>query len=659
MILFFTALAILLGSGLASLLAGRSRAGNVVGPAGIVLACLVGLCFAASRLAEGGVVTTRVAWDLPLGRVGFAVDGLSAFFMAPTFLLGALTVISGRGALAHRGGAKSLGAHWFFFALMIAAQVTVLAASNGVLFLGAWEVMSVAPFILISFNDDQPEVRAAAWTYLLAAHFGLVFISGAVLLLAGNAGSFSFAALAGAAPSGRIAGAAFLLGLAGFGIKAGLVPLHVWLPEAHPVAPSHVSAYLSGSLIKAGIYGLVRLLSFSGQPQPWQAYLLVGLGLGTALLGIIQAMGKRHLKRLLAYSSVENIGLITLGLGLYWLGRVNGRADLAVLGLAGALLHVWAHCLAKGSLFLAAGAVLHSTGTVVMNRLGGLLKSMPVTGAAFGLCAAAICGLPPLACFASEILLYFAAGRMGLVLGGTGALAAWLALAGMALTGGLAGIVFSKAFGGTFLGEPRSGDAQQAHDPSPAGWAPFAALALGSLALGLAAPLAAGPLSLATSAGGGQETAAGLEQARAILVMVSLAGWALLGLCVLLGLTRLWLLRGKPRGEAATWDCGYGVPTARMQYTPSSFSEPLTHLLGGLTGASSRLEMPKAYFPARASYAEATPDVVRERGLTPFFLAVNWLAEHLKWLQHGNLNLYILYIALTLTALLGYNLLTP
>ncbi|GAB6039055.1 proton-conducting transporter membrane subunit [Fundidesulfovibrio butyratiphilus] len=661
MSLYFAALGVILASGLLALLAGRSPTANIVGPLGVAAGCAMGLIFACEQLIGGGVWSLTMAWHLPLGRFGLCFDGLTNFFLVPTFLLGGLCAVYGRSSLSFFEGKKNLGAHWFFYSLMVAGQALVYAASDGVLFLAAWEIMSVAPFFLISFNDIDSEVRSAAWTYLVAAHAGLAFLLGFMLLTSAQVGgSFAFTSMVGSL-KGTTAVAAFLLALAGFGVKAGIAPLHVWLPEAHPAAPSHVSAYLSGSIIKAGIYGLMRSMTFLAQPEPWQAYLLVTLGLLTALLGIVQAMGKHHLKRLLAYSSVENVGLITMGLGLYLLGRSTGHLDLAALALGGALLHVLAHALMKGSLFLSAGAVLHGAGTVMMNRLGGLMKVMPVTGRIFALGAAAICGLPPLAGFVGELLLYLAAGRLGLALSGPGALTAWTALAGLALVGGIAAIVFVKALGATFLGEPRSEATSHAHDPHRGETIPMVLLGLGVAAFGLSGPwmlsLAAPAMAAAASGSAAAQVLAALGSAMSALWALSMANVALLVLAGLLVVFRFGLLRARPVGSTGTWDCGYSAPTARMQYTASSFSDPMTHLLGGFSGSSSRLDPPVGYFPAKASYAELAPDLVKERGFGPFFSMVDWVAGHLKWLQHGNLNLYILSIMVTLMALLAYNFL--
>ena len=274
---------------------------------------------------------------------------------------------------------RNLGGAWFFYCLFVAGMILVLLARTTVLFLVAWEVMSVAAFALVTFEHEKEEVRRAGWIYLIAAHIGVAALLAAFLLLGSQAGSLDFAAfehLDTLTPSS--ANLVFVLALIGFGTKAGLVPLHVWLPEAHPAAPSHVSALMSGVMIKMGIYGLLRFASFLGEPAAWWGVCLAVLGLFSGLVGISLAVSQRDFKRALAYSSIENIGLIVFSLGLGLWGMSEHQTSIAVLGLTAALLHVWNHSAMKGLLFLAAGSVLHGTGTKDFERLGGLMTAAPV-----------------------------------------------------------------------------------------------------------------------------------------------------------------------------------------------------------------------------------------------------------------------------------------
>ena len=440
-------------------------------------------------LVSGQSQSLRLAWPLPLGSANMEIDPLSAVFAAAIALVTMLAAVYGSEYLQTHAGRKNLGVSWFFFNLLTASMLLVVVARNGVLFLMSWELMSLASFFLVTLEDEKESVRRAGWIYLVAMHLGTAFLLALFLLLGKNAGSLDFERLsAAAAPSGVL----FLLAVIGFGTKAGFIPMHVWLPEAHPAAPSHVSAVMSGVMIKTGIYGLLRMLTLLGPPPAWWGWTLVAIGVVSGVLGVLYALSQHDLKRLLAYHSVENIGIIALGLGVGVLGISYGNPAMAALGFTGGLLHVVNHAVFKSLLFLGAGSVLHATGTGELDRLGGLLKRMPVTGATFLIGAAAISGLPPLNGFVSEFLIYL--GAVAGLGGQAGAAPAWplmsvLVVGGLALIGGLAAACFTKAFGIVFLGEPRSDEAAHAHEAGAAMRWPMVVLAGLCVLIGLAAPL--------------------------------------------------------------------------------------------------------------------------------------------------------------------------
>jgi NADH:ubiquinone oxidoreductase subunit 5 (subunit L)/multisubunit Na+/H+ antiporter MnhA subunit len=356
---------------------------------------------------------------------------------------------------------------------------------------------------------------------------------------------------------------------------------------------------------------------------------------------------------LLAYSSVENIGIIALGLGVGLLGMSTHSPVLATLGFAGALLHVVNHALFKGLLFLGAGAVLHATGTRDIEHLGGLLKKMPVTAVTFLIGAIAISGLPPLNGFVSEFLIYLGAFKGGVTANAGAAVPLLAVIAGLALIGGLATACFTKAFSVVFLGEPRSEHAAHAHEPGPAMRWPMLLLAAGCVAIGLLSPLALGVLAPVVSV---LTPGDALWEATRPLTIISGAGIVVLALIAGVALIRRQLLAGRQVGETGTWDCGYAAPTARMQYTGSSFAQPLTELFRPLLGTRRKFTPPSGYFPGPATLATDTPDVSRERAYRPAFLVVEDAMSRLRWLQHGNVQLYVLYIALTLLVLLVWKL---
>ena len=316
------------------------------------LACAVALPFAVRILVEGSQQSESFAWDSVHGRFVIGIDALSAFFLLPVLMLSCLAACYGFDYMRSHHRQRNLGGAWFFYCLFVAGMILVLLARSTILFLIAWEVMSLAAFALVTFEHEKGEVRRAGWIYLVAAHLGVAALLAAFLLLGARAGSLDFAAfehLETLTPSS--ANVVFVLALVGFGTKAGLVPLHVWLPEAHPAAPSHVSALMSGVMIKLGIYGLLRFASFLGEPTAWWGVCLAVLGLFSGLVGISLAVSQRDLKRALAYSSIENVGLIVVALGLGLWGMSQHRMSLAVLGLTAALLHVWNHSAMKGLLF--------------------------------------------------------------------------------------------------------------------------------------------------------------------------------------------------------------------------------------------------------------------------------------------------------------------
>jgi formate hydrogenlyase subunit 3/multisubunit Na+/H+ antiporter MnhD subunit len=449
----------------------------------------------------------------------------------------------------------------------------------------------------------------------------------------------------------------FLLAIVGFGTKAGFMPFHVWLPEAHPAAPSHVSALMSGVMIKTGIYGLLRSLTFLGAPPLWWGWLLIGIGLTSGVLGVLFALAQHDLKRLLAYHSVENIGIIALGIGVGLLGVNTGSPALIVLGFGGGLLHVLNHALFKGLLFFGAGAVLQGTGTHEIDHLGGLLKRMPWTAATFLIGAVAISGLPPLNGFVSEFLIFLGAFQGGAMLGAAGAVPLLALIAGLALIGGLAAACFTKAFGIVFLGEPRT---EHVLHTQEAGWAmrlPMLLLAAGCALIGLFAPFVVGALQAVLENTTGLRHEVVRDNLAAVagpLALVVIGTVAFLLVLVVLVLLRRSLLAGRRVEEGVTWGCGYAQPTARMQYTASSFVQPVTTLFRWLLGTHRQVQRPEGIMPANASLTTETPDLCHANLYRPGFLKVNWGLSKLRRLQQGEVQLYVLYIAVTLIVLLAW-----
>ncbi|HRT05037.1 MAG TPA: proton-conducting transporter membrane subunit [Kiritimatiellia bacterium] len=647
------ALVLLLGSGVGALLLGRraSRAANALGVGGAVMASAAGLAAALAALGLRFEKTATLPWSFPYGSFALGLDPLSAFFLIPTFLLCGLAAIYAVGYFRPWNG-RNPGRFWLFYNALVASMALVLLARNGVLFLVAWEAMALTSFFLVIHDDAAAGVREAGWTYLVASHVGMAFLLALFFLLGRAGGSQDFAAFA--APAGS-AGGLFLLALVGFGTKAGLVPFHVWLPEAHPAAPSPVSAVMSGVMIKTGIYGILRTLALVGSVPAWCAWLVLGLGVASGVYGVLFALAQRDLKRLLAYSSVENVGIVAIGVGLGLLGVCYGLPAVAALGFAGGMLHVLNHAAFKGLLFLGAGAVVHATGTRDVERLGGLLKRLPWTGAAFLAGAIAICGLPPFNGFAGEFLIYLGSFRALLASGGAG-LGGVAAVVALALIGGLAIACFARAFGIVFLGEPRTAEAERGHETCATMRGPMVALAAICLALGLGAGAAVRMMEPAVAMLVGSAGAPAGAVSISWLFPVSGAAFALLvGGGALAGLRR-WLLAGRPVRETVTWDCGYAAPTARMQYTAAGFAQPLTHGAEVLLRPQVESRLPEGIFPLAAAFRSETEDAARKRLFDPLFrVTANWLGR-LRWLQQGRVHRYVLYVVATLVALLGWAL---
>lgn len=657
MTLLLAALAVWLGGGGLALCYGRRQVAALVGASATVIgAGLAGLAALSCLAFRQEEFLTR-PWPLPLGRLALGLDGLSAFFALLIAVVVAMAAIYGVPYLRGDAGRRPLGVHWCCFNLLAAGMLTVVLARDGLLFLLAWEVMSLAAFCLVMYEGEREEVGLAGWIFLVAAHVGAALLAVLFLLLAGPGESLAFADFA--RPTPAVANACFLLALLGFGSKAGLMPMHVWLPEAHPAAPSHVSAVMSGVMIKTGIYGLLRILTFLGPPPWWWGWTLIVLGATSGVLGVLLALAQHDLKRLLAYSSIENVGIIAMGLGLGLMGLAAHQPTVAVLGLLGALLHTWNHALFKSLLFLGAGAVLRATGLRDLERMGGLLQRMKLTGGVFLVGSAAVVGLPPLNGFVGEFLLGLGA-LVGLAdpAAPLVVLPGLVVILGLALIGGLALAAFVRAAGIVWLGEPRDEACRHAHEVGFWMRLPMVALAGLCLLSGLAGAVVVRGASPAVALlVPGVEVAWFAERAALTLWWVSLGGVILLALAGLVLLLRRSLLAGRVVTVASTWDCGYAAPSARMQYTAASFAAPILELFRALFRNRPGTQLPAGLFPGPARLVPpGDEDPCTERLLRPFCGLVVALANRGRWLQSGSNQRYVLYVALTILLLLIWKL---
>jgi hydrogenase-4 component B len=651
MIFFLVGISMMASSGLPGLfMNNKGRRGQTLAEILALLGTLSTCIGLLPAVNTADTTVLRAPWTIPGGELLLRIDAISLVFLLPFLLVFAMTVIFGQDYWPQAQHPENSRKLRLFHGLIAAAIALIFTAQNGILFLFAWEVMALASFFLITTEDDRPEARRAGFIYLVATHTGTLALFALFALLALSCGSFSLPA-AGTLPAGAITTAIFLLALFAFGLKAGIMPLHIWLPGAHAAAPSHISALLSGIMIKTGIYGLVRVTSLFATIPLWWGWILIVLGVLTGIFGVAYALAQHDLKRLLAYHSVENIGIITLGLGLALLGRSAGLPELAALGLAGALLHVINHALFKALLFLSAGTVIHATGTRDIERMGGLLRSQPWTAALFLGGAVAICGLPPFNGFISEWLIYQGSFR-ALIDGRLSLSLAILVAPVLALIGGLALACFVKVFGIVFLGAPRSPAAAAAHDATRSMRGAMLVLLAACLGIGLLPWLIAPLLNRAVLAWAPLSGAGAISATLTSLHWISLLGTLL----ILLGGVLTWWLHRRCRradSQQPTWGCGYPRPSARMQYTASSFADTLVKLFRCGLWTQEHGDKALGLFPTQAKFASHTPDCILDRLLLPLFNALAMAATWLRtWLQNGVTSLYLLYVVLTLSALL-------
>jgi hydrogenase-4 component B len=658
---------------LGSLLSLRwERLANHVAFGSATLASLCGFMAALVALA-GQSAVAPAAFELwpslvPSLRLGVKLDALSAFFLLVVSVVGLALSIYSLGYARGFYGRKRVGLLGAFYNALLLATMLVFTADNALFFLVAWEIMALTAFCLVSFEHEQDEARSAGVFYFVMSHIGTGFLILGFLLLFQAAGGYGFDGFRACAKtmSDGPRNAAFVCFLIGFGIKAGIVPVHTWLPAAHPVAPSNVSAFLSGVLIKTGIYGLTRVFfDFLGAPPMWWGVTVLTLGTASAVLGVLYALMQHDLKRLLAYHSIENIGIILMGLGASLLFLHSHHPLLATLALIAGLYHTMNHAVFKALLFLGAGAVLHATGTRDMERMGGLGRRMPNTAFFFMVGAVAISALPPLNGFVSEWLTYQS------LLQGFGSTTSLFRLlfplsgALLALTSALAAACFVKAFGITFLAQPRSEPAANAHEATPTMLLGQAILAAACLILGLFPAMFLGWLDPVTGQLIGERIADRLSLATGLVLSaavpdsgtVSTPGIAVSGLCLLLIPFGLWLIfaRGARTRTGPTWDCGLQQLTPRMEYTATGFSKPIRMIFKALFRPRREVQREydySPYFARTLRFETHVEEVFETRVYRPLKRLVLRLSRQMRALQAGSIQAYLIYIFVTLLFLL-------
>jgi hydrogenase-4 component B len=612
----------------------------------LLASVVLGLIIAGKCFLSGATINLDVSKHLPYA-FGFAVDRLSGFFLMLICGLAAPVALFSSSYSEHysKAGWKW---YWGLLPLFILSMVMVVVASTAFAFMLGWELMTLLSAGLILIEGDSEDRRRSLFIYLAMMHAGAAAVLAAFLLFVPQAQTLTFAAMraAGSGLPGSLRIAIFLLSFFGFGMKAGIVPLHFWLPKAHAIAPSPISALMSAVMLKTAIYGFLRLtFDIVGIPQAWCGYLVLVAGIVTAVLGILYALGEQTLKRLLAYSSIENVGLIYVALGLAMIFRAHGLPALAALALIAALFHALNHALFKGLLFLGSGAVYRSTNTLNMEELGGLLPRLPGIGISFLIGCAAIAGLPLLNGFVSEWLI-FKALLNGSALEPTPTLP--LLIGALALAGALACACFVKVYGITFLGRPRSVAASRANAVPEGMDLSLFAIAAVCILLGVHPGAALNPLyalagTLLPDATPPPELAA-ISRA-----MPLVAAAVVLVLLIALRMSK-WTSR-----RVDTWACGLPGLTERMQYTATSFSKPLRSVFTAVYKPARKLDVEPAdepYFPVRITYRSVRTTSFEKTLYRPTVDLVVAAARQLRRLHTGNIQAYLLYIFLMIVSLL-------
>ncbi|MBQ5828717.1 MAG: NADH-quinone oxidoreductase subunit E [Alistipes sp.] len=592
----------------------------------------------------------------------FAVDRLSALFLVIIAIASIATVIYSRGYLAGYFGRYSsahFSLHYTALVTLVASMMCVVLASGGFSFLFSWELMTIASFILILFEANRQETRRAALNYLVMMHIGFMFLVAGFVMLFNATHSSSFDAIEYYFKLGNPL-PLFVVLFIGFGMKAGLFPMHIWLPEAHPAAPSHVSAIMSGVMIKTGIYGVVRLMQAidANTELLYTIGLIVLLsGIVTGLWGVIFAAMQNDVKRLLAYSSIENIGVILIGLGIAAVGHAAGSDLIGMCGMCGALLHTVNHSLFKTMLFFGAGNIYSKMHTTTMNRMGGIAKHMPLTAALMAFAVAAICALPPLNGFVSELFIYI--GMFNGISDGHEVLYSVAGIIALSLIGGIVVLAFTKLYGVVFLGSPRSHEVAETQEVDGCRIGAMAIPAAFILFIGLFPQYAILPIARVAEAVTASDNMMVIDHMMPTLQTMSLISWILIAVIVALFLLKRRAQRSRTITEGPTWGCGFTALNTKMQYTGESFSEGLENIgkpfmkdmVDGRTIDKNEI------FPTRHSYD------IRHKDKVDSLLGRWWMAlmhrinEYTMRLRTGRVNSYITFALVFLATVLVLTLL--
>lgn len=579
------------------------------------------------------------------GNIQLVLDPLSAFFVILISLMSFWGVLYSIGYMKpYINKGLNITSHCFFLMLLIASMLGVTLVQNALFFLVVWELMSLSSFFLVIFEGEKKEVIKAGIKYLVYMHFSVLFIMAMFAILTNASQSLSFADYANTLMnSPKLANTVFILGFIGFGIKSGFVPFHNWLPDAHPAAPTHVSGIMSGVMIKTGIYGILRILLCIGIPTKMLSYMVLTIALLSLLYGVLYAITQHDIKRLLAYSSIENIGIIALGIAVGMLGLTYGNQIVAVFGFAGSFLHILNHSIFKELLFFASGSVYLKSHTRNIESLGGLIKKMPATSTMFIIGSIAISGLPPFNGFISEILIY-----AGMLLGIPSSeinlfVVLVISIAALAMVGTMAVVCFSKASGIMLLGEARSENSKNIKDDvSLVMILPMAILTSLTFFIGIFPQYfinwILSPLSLFLNLKDLNPLFASVVSLTQILSWFFFAFFAL----ILITIAIRYFINHRFNTHT-TWGCGYDKPNSHMQYTPSSYDNLFVSTLKPLFKRVSHIKKPKDLFPKEAYFELEIEDIEEAYIVEPIIKLDEKILGKFERIQNGNMQQYILF----------------
>ncbi|MDD2823257.1 MAG: hydrogenase 4 subunit B [Candidatus Daviesbacteria bacterium] len=650
------------------ILRNQDKSANIWGNTLALIGSIFGLMFAAAILISGTTPVFNIPSTFPLLSMSFNIDYLSAFFMLIICLIAILCSIYAFDYSKHFYKKYSLGTLGFFYNIFIASMILVVTAHNALFFLIVWEIMSLASYFLVIFERQKSENIEAGSIYFTMTHIGTAFIILSFLLMYSVAGSFDFEVIKNGlinAPE-LIKNLIFITALIGFGTKAGIIPFHIWLPKAHPAAPSHVSGLMSGVMIKTGIYMLVRIgLILLPNPPLWWGVLILVLGSVSSVLGVLYALAEHDIKKLLAYHSIENIGIILLGLGGAFIFTSAHLYVFAALGLVAALYHTLNHATFKALLFLGAGSVISETHTRNMEEYGGLIKYMPQTAFLFLIGSMAISALPPFNGFFSEWLtfqtLFSAINQFNVFT----KYILIFSIASLAFTGGLAAACFVKAFGATFLARPRSEEVKHAKESSLSLLIGMTGLAALTVILGfLAGPISGILKNIANNilniqnlepVLSTQTSSVNIQNNFAYVSMPVVLLLIILATAISTGFIFLFTRNNKVK-VGRTWDCGSNL-TPRMEITATGFSRSFITIFKGILRPQQEVEVEyhdekSKYFPKTNAITLELRDIYMPYLYNPFQSIVIKFAHIVKKIQVGHVNAYILYIFVTLISIL-------